>query len=169
MSNSPADLVAAPDAPRTTRASRRGVRRSRVQFLVTADESSLTDLEALLATLPICAMGRVFVEVADASQIVDLDVPSRMTLTWLDRSRRSGLPGSAQRCTTGAALTRAVTGWADEMLCDEASLDERERTTVYLLAGFLSTADILDHLTEGLEIPVDRIHTPVRFGLLAER
>ena len=165
MSNTSAELVAATGA-RTSRASRR---RTRAQFLVAADEASLTELEAVLATLPMCATGRVFVEVADSSQIAALEVPSRMTITWLDRSRRSGTPGTSKSCTPGAALTRAVTGWADEMLCDEAVLDDAERTKVYLLGGFLGTADILDHLTDRLDVPAGRIHTPERFGLITER
>ena len=165
MLNTSAELVATSGA-RTSRASRR---RTRSQFLVTADETSLTELETVLATLPMCATGRVFVEVADASQIAVLDVPSRLTITWLDRSRRSGTPGSSTSCTVGAALTRAVTGWADEMLCDEDSRHEAERTKVYLLGGFLGTADILDHLTDRLDVPAERIHTPERFGLITER
>ena len=44
----------------------------RVQSLVVGDETSLTELEAELALLPLCARGRVFVEVGDASQIVSL-------------------------------------------------------------------------------------------------
>lgn len=150
-------------------ATRRASRRPRVQHLVTADETSLVDLEALLATLPICSTGRVFVEVPDASHIVDIDVPGRMVLTWLDRSRRSGAPGTGSSCTPGVALTRAVTAWADEMLCDEASLDEAERTRIYLLGGFLGTADIVDHLSDRLDVPAASIRTPERFGLLTER
>lgn len=154
----------------TTRpGSRRAARRSRTQQLITADESSLIELDVLLATLPLCSTGRVFVEVPDASHIVDLAVPSRMVLTWLDRSRRSGAPGTGRSCAPGAALTRAVTAWADEMLCDEASAPEAERTRVHLLGGFLGTADIVDHLSDRLEVPSTSIHTPERFGTLIER
>ena len=68
----------------------RASRHTRVQHLITADESSLAELEALLATLPICSTGRVFIEIPDASWFeaskVDLHVPSRMVVTWLDRS-----------------------------------------------------------------------------------
>ena len=35
----------------------RASRHTRVQHLITADESSLAELEALLATLPICSTG----------------------------------------------------------------------------------------------------------------
>ncbi|MCU4671512.1 SIP domain-containing protein [Microbacterium fluvii] len=139
-------------------------RHSRVQHLITADETSLVDLEALLATLPICSTGRVFVEVPDESWICDLDVPARMVLTWLDRSRRSGDPGTGRACAPGQALARAVTAWADEMLCTED-----DHTLVFLLGGFLGTADIHDHLTGRLGIASDAIHTPERFGLTASR
>ncbi len=145
-------------------ASCRSPRHTRVQHLVTADESSLADLEALLATLPLCSTGRVFVEVPDASYEAPIGTPPRMTLTWLDRSCRTGEPGTGRCCAPGQALARAVTAWADEMLCVED-----DDTRVYLLGGYLGTADIVDHLTERLAIPAARIHTPARFGLATAR
>lgn len=122
------------------------------QYLVVADESSLSELEAALTTLPLCATGRVFVEVGDASECVDLEVPPRMTLSWLDRSRRSGLPGSGRSCARGVAATRAATAWADEMMCDEG-----DTTTVLLLGGYLATADIAEHLLDVLHVDTARI------------
>lgn len=65
---------------------------ARAQHLVVADERSLADLELVLATLPMCASGRVFIEVPDASWICALQAPLRMTVTWLDRSVRRGAP-----------------------------------------------------------------------------
>lgn len=142
----------------------RAPRHSRVQHLIAADESSFAELEALLATLPLCSTGRVFIEVPDPTWVSDLRVPPRMTLTWLDRSSRTGEPGTGRACPTGRALSRAVTAWADEMLCgpDDA-------TRVHLLGGYLGTADILDHLTERLGVPAASIHVPERFNLLSER
>jgi len=112
-----------------------------VQYLIAADEHSLVELELALTTLPMCATGRVFVEVPDASWICDLDVPSRMTLTWLDRSRRGSW--------NGVALTRATTAWADEMLCVEPDV----RTQVVLMADTCATMDMIEHLTGQLELP----------------
>lgn len=146
---------------RSTRAERREARR-RAHHLVTADENSLADLEVFLATLPLCASGRIFVEVPDASDVGVIQAPGRMTVTWLARGARSGAPGTGRSCAPGQALSRATCAWADEMLCD----DEVE-TTVTLLGGFLGTADIVEHLTERLGIEPDRIHTPERFGLLS--
>lgn len=146
---------------RSTRAERREARR-RAHHLVTADENSLADLEVFLATLPLCASGRIFVEVPDASDVGVIQAPGRMTVTWLARGARSGAPGTGRSCAPGQALSRATCAWADEMLCD----DEVE-TTVTLLGGFLGTADIVEHLTERLGIESDRIHTPERFGLLS--
>lgn len=143
---------------------RRATREARVQHLITADESSMADLEALLTTLPLCSTGRIFVEVPDASWIGVVDAPSRMTVTWLDRSRRSGAPGTGRACLPGQALARAVTAWADEMLCDGDA-----ETRIILLGGYLGTADILDHLTGSLEVPVTAIRTPARFGLSSAR
>ena len=145
---------------RSTRAARRAERR-RAHHLVTADENSLAELEAFLATLPLCASGRVFIEVADASDIGIVEAPARMTVTWLARSARTGAPGTGRACAPGQALSRATCAWADEMLCDEGI-----ETNVTLLGGFLGTADIVEHLTANLEVPAERIHAPERFGLL---
>jgi NADPH-dependent ferric siderophore reductase len=153
-------------AARSRTSSRRASRRTRVQFLVTADETSLTELEALVATLPLCATGRVFVEVPDAGWIGTIDLPPRMTLTWLDRSARTGAPGSGRGCAPGGAIVRAVAAWADEMLCHEGREDS---TTVHLLGGYLGTADIHDDLVGRIGIDGDRVHTPERFGLHTTR
>ena len=141
----------------------RSSRHSRVQHLITADESSLAELEAMLATLPICSTGRVFIEIPDASWLADIAAPTRMVVTWLDRSQRTGAPGTGRGCTSGEALTRAVTAWADEMLCAED-----DQTRIHLLGGYLGTADIVDHLV-GLGIRSESIHTPERYGLTTAR
>lgn len=151
-------------ADHSTRACR-AAKHARLQHLITADEHALAELETLLTTLPLCSTGRVFVEVPDASWIGELSVPARMTLTWLDRSRRTGDPGTGRSCAPGQALARAVNAWADEMLCDEAAA----ATHVHLLGGFLGTADIVDHLTEELGFTAADIHTPARFGLSVSR
>ncbi len=142
----------------------RASRHTRVQHLITADESSFAELEALLATLPICSTGRVFIEVPDASWLTEISVPQRMIVTWLDRSSRTGDPGTGRGCAPGQALARAATAWADEVLCDE-----HDQTRVVLLGGYLGTADIVDHLTSRRSIPAESIHTPERFGLATAR
>ena len=141
----------------------RSSRHTRVQHLITADESSLTELEAMLTTLPICSTGRVFIEIPDASWLAEIAAPSRMVVTWLDRSQRSGAPGTGRGCGSGEALTRAVTAWADEMLCAED-----DQTRIHLLGGYLGTADIVDHLV-ALGIRADAIHTPAQYGLTTAR
>jgi len=146
----------------------RASRHARAQQLITADESSLTELETLIATLPICSTGRVFIEVPDAEWIFDLAVPARMIVTWLDRSRRSGDPGTGRSCAPGQALARAVTAWADEMLCTDGDACQ-DGTRIHLLGGFLGTADIFDHLTDELGIDAAAVRTPERFGLAASR
>lgn len=141
----------------------RAPRHRRVQHLVTADEGSLAELEAVLATLPLCSTGRVFVEVPDASWIGTIAAPARMTVTWLDRSRRSGAPGTGRGCAPGQAVARAVSAWAQEML------DEGDATRVILLGGYLGTADIVDELVERRGMAREAIHTPERFGLATAR
>src|SRR5690606_10249738 len=106
--------------------------------LVTADEHSLAELEAVLATLPLCATGRVFIEVPDAASIGVVQAPARMTVTWLVRATRTGAPGTGRSCAPGEALSRAVCAWADEMLCDQGPI-----AGVTLLGGYLGTADIV--------------------------
>jgi len=145
---------------RSTRAERRAARR-RSHHLVTADENSLLELETFLATLPLCASGRIFIEVADESEISVIHAPGRMTVTWLSRSQRSGAPGSGRACAPGQALARATCAWADEMLCEDD-----DETHITLLGGFLGTADIVDHLTAVRGVDTARISAPERFGLL---
>lgn len=145
---------------RSSRAARRAARR-RAHHLVTADETSLVDLEMFLSTLPLCASGRVFIEVPSTDDIQTIEAPARMTVTWLARGTRSGVPGSGRSCAPGQALARATCAWADEMLCG----DEFE-TTVTLLGGYLGTADIVEHLTAKLAVEPTSIHAPERFGLL---
>jgi len=101
--------------------------------------------------------------VPDAAWIGQIVVPSRMIVTWLDRSVRSGAPGSGRGCSAGEALSRAVIAWADEMLCAQD-----DQTRIQLLGGYLGTADIIDHLCE-LGIRPEQIHTPERFGLVTAR
>ncbi|MEV4774395.1 SIP domain-containing protein [Microbacterium sp. LWH12-1.2] len=144
----------------TTRAQRRAARR-RAHHLVTADEHSLADLEVFLATLPLCASGRIFIEVPEKEDIGVIDAPARMTVTWLARGDRSGAPGTGRSCAPGQALSRATCAWADEMLCG----DELE-TRVTLLGGYLGTADIVEHLTGHLAVEATTIYAPERFGLL---
>ena len=141
----------------------RSSRHTRVQHLITADESSLAELEAMLATLPLCSTGRVFIEIPDASWLAEIAAPTRMVVTWLDRSQRTGAPGTGRGCASGEALTRAVTAWADEMLCAED-----DQTRIHLLGGYLGTADIVDHLV-GLGIRLESIHAPERYGLTTAR
>ena len=142
----------------------RAKRHTRVQQLITADEHSLAELEALLATLPICSTGRVFIEIPDAASQGVIEAPVRMVVTWLDRSQRTGDPGTGRGCTPGQALVRAVTAWADEMLCDQD-----DETRIHLLGGYLGTADIVDHLTTRNGVAIESIHAPERFGLTTSR
>ncbi len=101
----------------------------------------------------------MFVEVPDASWLAELDAPSRMVVTWLDRAARTGEPGSGRSCAPGQALARAVTAWADEMLCEDD-----DHTRILLLGGYLGTADIVDHLTSRRGVAAEAIHTPARYG-----
>lgn len=148
-----------PHSPRACRTPRH----ARVQHLITADETSLDDLALLATTLPLCSTGRVFIEIPDASHEAVVTLPPRMTVTWLDRSRRSGAPGTARACAPGEAVARAVAAWADEMLCDDA-----DGTRIHLLGGYLGTADIVDDLV-ARGVDPERIATPAAYGLTPAR
>ncbi|MFE6734094.1 SIP domain-containing protein [Microbacterium sp. NPDC057650] len=144
----------------SARSQRREARR-RSHHLVTADENSLAELELFIATLPLCASGRIFIEVPEASDIGVIAAPGRMTVTWLARGSRTGAAGSGRLCAPGEALARAACAWADEMLCDE-----QVETHVTLLGGFLGTADIVEHLTDALGMDAAAISAPESYGLL---
>ncbi|MDR2997785.1 MAG: SIP domain-containing protein, partial [Microbacterium sp.] len=113
----------------SARSQRREARR-RSHHLVTADENSLAELELFIATLPLCASGRIFIEVPEASDIGVIAAPGRMPVTWLARGSRTGAAGSGRLCAPGEALARATCAWADEMLCDP-----EVETHVTLLGG----------------------------------
>ncbi|GGF46925.1 hypothetical protein GCM10010922_23390 [Microbacterium sorbitolivorans] len=136
-------MTSRPDFAAHDDSSCRSRRHARAQYLIVADERSLAELELALVALPICASGRVFIEVPDASWIGTLQAPPRMSVTWLDRSVRRGEVGSAELCRPGQAMTRAAIAYADEVLCD----DDACETNVTLLAGYVATADIVEHLT----------------------
>ncbi|MFP3464688.1 SIP domain-containing protein [Leifsonia sp. SIMBA_070] len=127
----------------------------RVQFLVVGDETSLAQLEAELALLPLCARGRVFVEVEDAEQVFALATPMRMTVTWLARSHRSGRPGTGERCARGEAGSRAVRAWCDEMLCDGPG-----ETRAIVTGGFTLATEVRDHLIHTVGMSPDAVAAP---------
>jgi len=132
----------------------------RAQFLVVADETSFAELDAALATLPLCARGRVFVEVADPSDIAVLSAPLRMVVTWLPRSTRAGRPGTGERCARGEAVARAVRAWSAEMLCDGPGA-----TRAILLGDYRTVADVYDHLLDEVGMSPDAVSAPAHFRL----
>lgn len=129
-------------------------------YLLTADENSLGELEAALQTLPYCARGRVFIEVESASDISVIDVPSRMTVTWLTRSTRTGVPGSGRGCAAGEAMSRAVCAWADEMLCGASDTPH-----VWLGGHYRGVSMVHEHLRHAHDMPASQIVTPAQYGL----
>ncbi len=132
----------------------------RVQYLVVGDESSLAQLDSELALLPLCARGRVFVEVADPSEVSVLETPLRMTVTWLPRATRGGLPGTGTGCARGEAALRAVTAWTAEMLCDGPG-----STHAILAGGYALVSEIHDHLVDDIRMPAESIAAPAAFRL----
>ena len=68
--------------------------------------------QAIAATLPAKARGRVFLEVADATQVGEFHAPGRVCVTWLLRDR-------------GQSMRAAVDAWLSEMLPVEADREHR--------------------------------------------
>jgi NADPH-dependent ferric siderophore reductase len=136
----------------------------RVQYVVVGDETSLAELQSELALLPLCARGRVFVEVPEPDGVFALDVPLRMTVTWLPRSTRAGRPGTAAQCAPGEAVRRAVAAWTAEMLCDGPG-----STHAVLTGRYHGVAEIYDHLTDGIGMAPDAIAAPHAFRLRASQ
>lgn len=97
-----------------------------IRVLFAGDASSVPTLRAMLASLPLCARGQVFVEVASEADVEPLTSPGRVTVTWLARDRRSGVPGSGLSCAPGEAVERAVRAWLAEMYVDADALAEAE-------------------------------------------
>jgi len=132
----------------------------RVQYLVVGDETSLAELQSELALLPLCARGRVFVEVPEPADVFALDVPLRMTVTWLTRSTRAGRPGTATGCAPGEAIERAVGAWSAEMLCDGPG-----GTHAVLTGRYQGVSAVYDHLVDRIGMSSDAIAAPAAFGL----
>jgi len=80
--------------------------------LLGAFEADLPVVETVLATLPARARGQVFVEVADATAVRQLDAPGRVCVTWLRRD-------------LGQTLRGAIDAWLGEML--PVDLDREHR------------------------------------------
>ena len=135
-----------------------------IRVLFAGDASSVPTLRAMLAALPICARGQVFVEVDTAAQIEELPSPGRVTVTWLARDRRSGAPGSGLACASGEAVERAVRAWLAEMYVDADALAEAEH--VIWLGGPEGFAwdlrrDLHDMVSPHQGVPSDRGATAV--------
>ncbi|WP_235940648.1 SIP domain-containing protein [Paramicrobacterium fandaimingii] len=129
-------------------------------YLLTADESTLTELEAAMQAVPYCARGRVFIEVDTGADISVIDAPTRMTVTWLTRQTRSGAPGSGAACATGEAMSRAVNAWSDEMLY--ASTDTPH---IWLGGHYRGVSAVHEHLVADLGVNPERIVTPEPYRL----
>jgi hypothetical protein len=106
--------------------------------------------------------------VASVDDIGLIPVPSRMTVTWLPRSARSGAPGTGDSCRRGEALSRAVTAWADEMLC-EPTVAEGEspdvRVEVWLGGDYRGVAPTFEHLVHARGVAASRITAPTAYRL----
>jgi NADPH-dependent ferric siderophore reductase len=79
------------------------------RILIAAGADQLDEVEELLATLPLCTRGQVFIEAERDLEITRLIAPGRVSVHWLSRERRLGT-------AKGEMLDRAVEAWLGEML-----------------------------------------------------
>ncbi|SJN35190.1 hypothetical protein FM119_09290 [Mycetocola reblochoni REB411] len=138
------------------------------QYLLVADETAIASLEAMIATLPLCASGRIFVEVGDGDQVSRLDAPSRMSVTWLVRSQRSGEAGTGLACSRGQAASRAVAAWCSEMFPDaDADADAAgvRLSSAWLGGDYRLVSSAYEVLVEESGVDADLVDAPADFGL----
>jgi len=114
-----------------TAAACRASRHTRVQHLITADETSLAELEALLATLPICSTGRVFIEEGEGMVIVA--GPKRYVGAIPRTSRRRGATLQMHNATISptTARRRFARTRSEAATCRRCELWERATQTVF--------------------------------------
>lgn len=79
------------------------------RILIAAGAEQLDQVEELLASLPLCTRGQVFIEAERDLEITRIIAPGRVSVHWLSRERRHGV-------AKGEMLDRAVEAWLGEML-----------------------------------------------------
>ena len=79
------------------------------RILLAGDETAVPAICSIVEHLPADTRGQVFLEVATEADILPLEAPGRMTVSWLARDRRAGI-------AHGGALGRAVRAWVSEMV-----------------------------------------------------
>ena len=90
--------------------------RSRDRVFIAGDLADLTAIQHVLALLPDDAYGQVYLEVLDERDIVPLDAPSRVTVTWLPRVMRPSAIRPLAFAAHGEALATAIAGWVGEWM-----------------------------------------------------
>ncbi|WP_202562908.1 siderophore-interacting protein [Agreia sp. COWG] len=103
------------------------------RVLLAGDETIIPVISGLIESLPDGARGQIFIEVASSAQIVPIETPERITVSWLARDVRRG--------ACGQALTAAVTAWVAEMTTGDVVLDGAELCV--WLGGEAATVDEL--------------------------
>lgn len=78
-------------------------------ILLAGDETAAPAICSIVESLPADTSGQVFIEVAVDGDILSVDAPERVTVTWLSRERR---PGARH----GDTLDTAVRAWVSEMI-----------------------------------------------------
>ncbi|WP_162234567.1 siderophore-interacting protein [Agreia sp. Leaf210] len=88
------------------------------RVLLAGDSTIIPVIQGLIETLPDTARGQIFIEVETALDIIALETPERITVSWLARDVRTGTPGQV--------LGRAVRAWVSEMTTGDVVADGAE-------------------------------------------
>ncbi|WP_344757305.1 SIP domain-containing protein [Gryllotalpicola koreensis] len=86
------------------------------RVFIAGDLADLSAIQHVLALLPDDAYGQVYIEILDERDIVPLDAPSRVTVTWLPRVMRTSAVRPLAFAAHGEALAGAIAGWLGEWM-----------------------------------------------------
>ena len=85
--------------------------------MVAGDSRDLPAIKRILERLPSDSYGQVFIEIVADVQIVPLEAPAAVSITWLQRdSFGRGDTGGSFGTARGETIERAVLAWTTEWL-----------------------------------------------------
>jgi NADPH-dependent ferric siderophore reductase len=86
------------------------------RVFIAGDLADVTAIQHILSVLPDDAYGQVYIEVLDERDVIALDAPRRVAVTWLPRVVRASAVRPLAFATHGEALATAIAGWVGEWM-----------------------------------------------------
>lgn len=119
-------------------------KRTRARVFIAGDHADLAAIQHILSVLPEGAYGQVFIEVLDERDVIPLDAPSRVTVTWLARVTRPSAIRPLAFAAHGEALAGAIAGWVGEWMpaVDGSAPDGPDDETTVMWIGCAGSARI---------------------------